>query len=67
MLIKAGMIHVLFVTIHAFLDGNGPAVRKALNHLLVLEIVQEVSGKKRDRVYVYREYLELIEKDARPL
>jgi Fic family protein len=44
-----------------------PAVRKALNHLLLLDIVQEVSGKKRDRVYVYREYLELLEKDAKPL
>jgi Fic family protein len=44
-----------------------PTVRAALNHMLTLVILQETSGKRRDRVYVYRAYLEMLEAGAEPL
>ena len=37
-----------------------PAARSAVNSLEKLKILRETSGKKRDRVYIYHDYLDII-------
>lgn len=37
-----------------------PTVTKSLQHLIELEIVQEITGKERHRVYVYKKYLDIL-------
>ena len=57
------------VTVPLLARGLGitaPTARSALNHLIDLGIVEEVSYKKRDRVYVYRKYLNILEEGAEP-
>ena len=49
------------------LNMTPPTARSALNHLLDLGIVEKVSGHKRDRVYVYRKYLNILEEGAEPI
>ena len=44
-----------------------PTARNALHQMLKLGIVKEVSEKKRDKIYVYTQYLEILERDAKPL
>lgn len=44
-----------------------PTARAALNHLLELNIVTEISGKKRGKIYVYRKYLNVLEEGTEPL
>lgn len=48
------------------LQITAPTARNALNHLKSMGIVEEISGKKRDRVYVYREYLNILEEGTEP-
>jgi Fic family protein len=43
------------------LNLTPPTVRDALNNLQSIGILEEISGKKRDRVYVYRQYLDILE------
>lgn len=43
-----------------------PTARSALNHMMELGIIEEISGKKRDKVYVYRKYLDFLEEGAEP-
>jgi len=43
-----------------------PTARSAINNLVKLGILEEISGKKRERVYVYREYVKLLEQGAEP-
>lgn len=45
---------------------TAPTARSALNHMMRLGILEEMSGKKRDKVYVYRKYLILLEEGAEP-
>jgi Fic family protein len=47
------------------LDMTMPTARSALNHLLDLGILAEISGKKRDKIYVYRKYLDILEDGTR--
>ena len=49
------------------LDVSAPTARSALNHMLELSIVKEISGKGRDKVYLYQDYLNLLEEGAEPL
>ncbi len=49
------------------LSMTAPTARVALNNLVKLGILKVISGKKRERVYVYRDYLSLLEKGAEPL
>lgn len=49
------------------LDMTEPTVRTALEHLQQLNIVEEITGKKRNRTYVYKKYLALLEQGADPL
>jgi ribosomal protein S25 len=48
------------------LGMTAPTARSALNHMTSLGILQEMSGKKRDKIYVYRKYLSLLEDGAEP-
>jgi Fic family protein len=43
------------------LNLTPPTVRDALNNLQSIGILEEISGKKRDKVYVYRKYLDILE------
>jgi len=49
------------------LQMTQPTARRALNHMQVLGILEEASGKKRDKVYIYRKYLDRLEDGAEPL
>jgi Fic family protein len=49
------------------LDMSEPTARVALEHLEHLKIVEEITGKKRDRVYVYKKYLAILEQGTEPL
>lgn len=40
-----------------------PTVQKSIDTLVDLEIVQEISGRQRDRLYSYTAYLSLLEKE----
>lgn len=44
-----------------------PTARSALNQLSSMGILEEVSGKKRDKVYIYRKYLDILEDGAEPI
>jgi Fic family protein len=44
-----------------------PTVTNALNHLIKLGIVKEVSGKQRDRLFAYTRYMNIISGDTQPL
>ena len=46
---------------------SAPAVRSALNNMVDLGILKEISGKQRNKVYVYRKYLNILEEGAEPL
>lgn len=61
---------------HPFLTSNrlvemtgltAPTINAALADLERLEIVQEVTGKKRGRVYSYRAYLDILNEGTAPL
>jgi hypothetical protein len=43
-----------------------PTARSALNHLKSIGVLEEVSGKKRDKVYIYRNYLTILDDGAKP-
>lgn len=49
------------------LEISLPTIRSSLNHLVDLGILEEISGKQRDKVYVYKKYLNILEKGAKPL
>jgi len=44
-----------------------PTVTSALNHLLQLGIVREVSGKRRDRLFAYSRYVSMVGEGTKPL
>ena len=48
------------------LNMTQPTARSALNHLMSIGIVEEASGKQRDKVYIYRNYLNILEDGAKP-
>jgi Fic family protein len=49
------------------LNTSKPTARTALTHLLKLNIVEEITGKERDKIYIYRKYLNILEQGAKPL
>lgn len=49
------------------LSMSPPTARASLNRLVALGIVEEVSAKQRDKVYVYRRYLHILEEGTEPL
>lgn len=48
------------------LKMTAPTARSALNRMVSVGVLEEMSGKKRDKVYVYRKYLEILEDGAEP-
>jgi len=44
-----------------------PTVTSALNHLMELGIVKEISGRQRDRLFAYSEYVRMVSGDTEPL
>lgn len=44
-----------------------PTARSSLNHMVYLGILKEISGKKREKVYVYQKYLNILEDGTEPL
>lgn len=48
------------------LQMTAPTARSALNHMKSIGILEEISGKKRNKVYVYRQYLDILEDGAEP-
>jgi len=44
-----------------------PAVAKAIDQLARLGIVAEITGRKRDRVFAYRQYVAILNEGAEPL
>ncbi len=49
------------------LQMTAPTARAALNHMQSIGILEEISNKKRDRIYIYRQYLDVLEDGAEPL
>ncbi|MFN9001868.1 MAG: Fic family protein [Holosporales bacterium] len=49
------------------LNISAPTARKSLESMVAMKILDEVSGKKRDKVYIYRRYLSILEEGAEPL
>jgi Fic family protein len=49
------------------LGCTAPTARRALNQMVDLGLLKEVSGQKRDKVYVYQAYLSLLEEGTEPL
>jgi Fic family protein len=45
---------------------TAPTARSALNQMTSIGILEEISGKKRDKIYVYRQYLDILEEGAKP-
>jgi len=48
------------------LDMTPPTARSALNNMVRLGVIKEITSKKRDKVYVYRKYLDILEEGAEP-
>ncbi len=44
-----------------------PTVTSAFKRLEEIGIVEEITGKARDRIYVYREYLDILGEGTQPL
>ncbi len=46
---------------------TAPTVRSAVECLEGLDIVREVTGKQRDRIYAYHRYVQILDEDNEPL
>jgi len=44
-----------------------PTVSKSLNRLIEIGVVREVTGKRRNRVFAYRKYLDVLDRGTEPL
>lgn len=44
-----------------------PTANSALNYLLKIGIIREITGKARNKIYVYQKYLDLLSEGASPL
>jgi Fic family protein len=49
------------------LSLTAPTVRNAIKNLQSLGIVREITGKQRDRVYVYDPYVKILDEGTQPL
>ncbi len=53
-------------TVAKELKITAPTARRALELMVELEILEEISSKKRDKIYVYRKYLDILEEGTDP-
>ncbi len=44
-----------------------PTVNKSLHHLVSLGIVKEITGKLRNKIYMYKTYIDLLSEGAEPI
>lgn len=44
-----------------------PTTNKALHHLMEIGIVKEVTGKSRNKVYIYQRYLDVLSENLEPI
>jgi Fic family protein len=49
------------------LNITAPTARNALNKMVEQGILDEITGKKRDKIYLYRRYLNILEEGTEPL
>jgi len=49
------------------LDTTKPTAQKAIDALCASGILREVTGKRRDRVYAYHKYIDVLAQDTEPL
>ncbi len=49
------------------LNLSAPTARNSLNHLVALGVLKEITGNKRDKIYVYRNYLDILEYGTEPI
>ena len=43
-----------------------PTVRKSIGHLVDLGILSEITGKRRNRIFLYDKYIETLSEGAEP-
>ena len=48
------------------LNMTAPTARSSINHMVAQGILEEITGKKRDQIYIYRKYLGILEEGAEP-
>jgi len=73
--ISAGQVHDLLrrkamisaIDAAKALDVSVPTARTALNNLKALGVVQDISGKGKERLYLYNELIALLEQGAKPI
>lgn len=58
---------VTIQTVVETLQVSFPTARGALERLVELQIVRETTGKQRDRIYAYTDYLDLLDRGTEPL
>ena len=49
------------------LNLSAPTVRKSVAHLVELGIARETTGRQRGRLFVYNEYLDILNQGTEPL
>lgn len=48
------------------LGMTAPTARSSLNHMVSLGVLKEMTGKKHNKIYVYHNYLDILETGAEP-
>ncbi len=65
---QAGLAHAQLETIHPFLNGNGQLERLLVSFVLRHEgVLDEVTGKRRNRVFANSASLRLLSKGTEPM
>jgi DNA-binding Lrp family transcriptional regulator len=49
------------------LQTTHPTIKSSVEKLEALGILEEVTGRRRDKKYVYREYVNILNEGAEPL
>ena len=49
------------------LNLTPPTIRSAVESLEALGIVREITGKQRDRIYIYDRYVRILDEGTEPL
>ena len=46
---------------------SAPTIRKSIEHLVELGILSEATGKRRDRIFVYTQYVKALSQGTEPI